>query len=556
MADDINIKITGDNKPFKKVLKESQSLIAKFDKANKTSSDRRLKAEKRTNDAILRHRTKMLRRSVQVEKRTTNQIDNLRRKSERKAVKKGGIVGLGGLGLGKLGTGLAVGAGALLVGRTMVKAVKEISDFDTALTRLSVRQGVTIDQQKQLREALNNVSISSSISRDVLLEVSDAILRQSGNIEFLNNNLENVAKQVLIYGEDAKQEIGDLLGSIAKFSKTSKDINEIETFNIIMAQAGLVNVEIEDLAKNTDKLFEGFRLSGKKGISALTQYTALFNTISELQGTRKAATTVKGFFEDLERQAKKLKKLGIEIYAPTGDLLETQDIMENLLRITEGNNKKLIDAGITSTNLLNVNQALGIQYKENNGQLTKTRGLINAANNALTQQEEKYKRLRSDSGTIFKSFSNLKTVLTDDLLKESLKGFSESIGTIDTTAMNELRDTFKLIGESLAGILETMNALGWLGGRILGSGIYEEKAERAQKKANLIEQYGRLLKGPQTERVKELRKEIETKLGTLNIEIQISPEGKLLGFKRTDTGKSYINKVLVESGSLGYSGKL
>ena len=561
MADDINIKITGDYKPLKKAVKRSESIIRKFEKTNSRAIDRRVKHEKRANDAILRHRTKMLRRSLRAERKNARQIENIRRKSINKFKILGGsgFGGMGKIGFGGIGKALpfaAAGAAVAITGKMIAGAMKKIAGFDKALTRLAIRQGVTIEQQLKLREALNRVSISSGVSRDTLLEVSDAILRQSGNIEFLNNNLESVAKRILIYGEDTQQEIGDLLGAISKFAKYSEDINEIEVFDIIMSQASLVNVEIEDLAKNTDKLFEGFRLSGKKGIKALTQYTALFNTMAELQGTRRAATTVRGFFEDLERQAKKLKKLGIEIYTPKGDMLETLDLMENILRVTKGNNKVLIDAGITSTNLLTVNRALGIQYKENKGELAKTNNLINTGYNALTEQEKRYERIRKESGVIFDSFSNLKTVITDDLLKKSLKGFSEALGSIDPTKLNELRDSFELIGTSLANILKTMNALGWLGAQVFGAGIYEEKAKREQKKASLIEQYGKLIKTPQTEHVKELRKEIETKLRDLNLEIQITPEGKFIGFKRSDVGPDYINKVRIKSGSLAYAGKL
>lgn len=472
MADDINIKITGDSKDIKKVLKTSDKLVKRFGKAHSNSTKRRVRDQERAAKAIqkseeqknrrleamerrlsrkrARIRLKRVRDSIRSAKREATAIKRIRKKSFFR-IGRAAKFGLAGLGIG--------GAAGVIF------SVKRILNFDKTLQRIASQAKITKKEQLALRDSITETSIAAGVSRNSLLQMVKVIVDQSGAIKLLQNDLGKLGKVLQVEGEEGANAVGELLASLAfQFKGTKQNIFELLEVIIAIGDEGALNTE--SFARQSRKLVSAFVALGPPTKRTFAEFNALFQLFSGFGSAELAATGItqfKVFAQQVNDQVVRLSRGQIRfVNQTTGNLESISDILEGIGQFTKGNTKEWNKLGLSTRFWVKFWDSIGPLINKSNGEIKKFVDFTNLGVDASGNMDTKFQNLTETAGFAFDQISAIIEDLTDRTLKKSIEDLAKVIRSFfeDPEKVKQLQETFEKIGIAASNLLNFLAAFG------------------------------------------------------------------------------------------------
>lgn len=255
-------------------------------------------------------------------------------KSTSKILGKGAGVAKGGLGM--LGTGLGIQAagGLMAMGADIMNVEKQLARFQIA-------GEVSSATMSDFRDELKNVSNATGVSRNELVKGAQAYVALTGDAA-------GAIEATRLFGEVAAgtgASMEDVSATAAALRQNLKiDPKDFrKAFDVLVKQGKIGAIEIKDLATKMANIAPQFSsFAGSRNVEGMSELGAMLQVAKQGFGSAdEAATGFNGMMTQLNRNQKKLKKLGIKVVDPkTGKF-------KNLLQIVReiGENKAIQKPG-------------------------------------------------------------------------------------------------------------------------------------------------------------------------------------------------------------------
>lgn len=233
-----------------------------------------------------------------------------------------------GRGLDALGNRyVAFGAG--LLGGT---AMKGVADFEAQMVRLGTNAKLTTDQVDALKNKITEVSNAPDIKVDYreMATAADTLLGLTGNVDFVNENLENAGLVMQGFGADANT-AGQLLAQF--YEKNIRGSDQVRaTLDQLYGQFAVGSASVEEIARASPKLFS---IIQGKGPAAIAQMGGLVQIFKKTKGsTDEAVTSLQAVFASLnnKKNVEFLRKQGIDVFKKgTKELKEPVELLMQIL---------------------------------------------------------------------------------------------------------------------------------------------------------------------------------------------------------------------------------
>lgn len=571
MADDIRLKITGDIKSAKKLVKNFEKLVGRFERANKRATKRRIQEEKKATEKTkdIRQRNiqrllnldakqnkereksasksalaianldakknqkrikdaeksarsiaqkerksseEIIRINTQEERRLTTMRNRLSRKrarnrlratkasirQERREAKAKerilrkhavtrqrilrGASRFGGRGIGLLGLGGV--AGAVFKGREILK-------FDEVLARVAGQAKVSTEEQFRLRDAINAASIATGVSRDVLLDAVRRIVDKSGEFDVAAQNVEELGKVIKGTGVDAT-DLGELVAALAaQFAGIGGPKGVLDFLEILIAQGDEGVVNLQELAKESEKLIGAFTRAGLKSREEFIGLGALVQLSGRGGGSPEAATFAANFLSQIRKRKnveKVLKRFPkINIVDEKGALLSIRRIIPELIKATGGNLQIL--QGI----IPQIRGVAPLELAANEENMKKFIRSLHLGETAAGNIQRRFERVADTSSQGFDRMAAGITLFADKALVGILNDMADSMTRLidDPEKMKQLVNSAEQLGKALqlAGkgaevLLKLISIPGQVGegiGDVIGGLLFNRESPTAKK---------------------------------------------------------------------------
>lgn len=230
----------------------------------------------------------------------------------------GSIVGLGGM------------AGILAAG-------KQVLDFQTRLVRLRISADASAATMKKLEAQVFAMAKSKGLDPDQILGGAEKFTARTGDLQGYIDGMDSLTNVAAATG--ASMEDVSMIAATLDQTMGIKSKDWGISFDLIAAGAKKGAVEMKDMAGELVALSPSFARFGAKGVDALTELQALFQMGQ--RGFTSAGETRTGFLgamKVIERDAKKLKKLKINVWEGKGKnarLRDFKSIVDELSKLDE-----------------------------------------------------------------------------------------------------------------------------------------------------------------------------------------------------------------------------
>lgn len=223
----------------------------------------------------------------------------------------------------KAGAGARRALSFLGVGATAALglAAKDVFEFEKSLTRLQIQAGRTPRQMAAFRDRIDEVSRSSGIAREELLDVSQRFVSLTGDMSTAETLLGTFAKTARASGAAT----GDLARVAFSLQKNFDimDPGQFEkAFSIILSAGKAGSVELKEMASLLTTIAPQFSKFGTVGADGLAELSGAFQVVqSGFAGPAEAATAMNAIFTALIKNADRFKKAGIKVFeiGPDGE---------------------------------------------------------------------------------------------------------------------------------------------------------------------------------------------------------------------------------------------
>lgn len=236
---------------------------------------------------------------------------------------------------------------AIITGATTAYAIKNAANLELRLTRLGIQAEIS---QKQVND-LNNEIYRISQLRDIninpneLLSAVEKIVSKTGNLEFAQNNLKNLAYTISATGA-AGNDVGAMAADL--FEKFNiKDANQmIATLGMLVNQGKAGAFELRDLATQGERVTAAYGQMGRTGVKAAAEMGAMLQMARKAAGSpEQAATALEAFIRNLNAVEKRsmLQKAGIQLIDPEDPkrMRSAVEIAKDLIKLTKGDVSKI-----------------------------------------------------------------------------------------------------------------------------------------------------------------------------------------------------------------------
>jgi hypothetical protein len=565
MADDIRIEITGDNKDIKKVIKASEKLVKRFEKANARSTQRRVTNEKRAAISIqkaeeqknrrleamdrrlsrkrARVRLRGMKENIRIAKREAAAELRIKRRNAAK-LSKFSRFGLAGVGLGVAG---------------VVIAARDMAKFDLQLTRASAQAGVSVKRQMELRDAIMKTSLAYGTSREEILSGIAAIVDKSGDLEFGAFMMEKMSKAAIGLGVN----MGDL-GLFATSLKTglgATNKEAAEFLEILAAQADIGAITIREFAALGPKLFGAAAAAGVRGKKGVIDFGALIQVAGRTGSPEEAVTAVTNLLAEIPKRYEAIEKVTKRDVFKGGEQRSSLKIIKEIIESTGGSQKKLLAIGFGKRAIKPI-QLLAAAYRNAKTEAEKFEildKLILMGGTATESIAAKHARAAETSAVAFKKLGTAFTFMLDKALAPAVDDLSKSLHEMlqDEESIRMMTELFTALGVAVKGVGKAFKFL-----HNIGAGLGLKAAEIAgfertiERNKRLFE----LAKIPQAEKTQAQKAEVINL--TLEAEVNnfINPEtGETetkIALKNPNTGETAVKTIIKEPGSFIYRSKL
>ena len=508
MADKIELKITGDSKPLKKVIKKAEKLVDRFEKTAKNATKRRVVTEKRAHSLIAKVHKKTASQTIKTQKiaekaivkgvksRTSREIAEVKKLESLKAAELRKSVAMdkrlsrkrarnrlkqmksrqraeirrekahtrrmrkirAGIGRGVGRLGMVGGIGGLLGGIGLVFKAREILDFDVNLASLASQAKITKKSQLELRESMTDTAIATGVQRDVILDSIRRIVDKSGEFQLAADNVGKLAKVIRGTQVDPGA-LGETIAAMAfAFKGTKAPI--FDFLEILIAQGDDASVTLQDLAANGEELMGAFKLAGLKTKKQFTDFFAMVQIAGGGGTSPEAATMMKNFIIQITKRGAKIEemlgsKLKYPILKPGGGIRDVEGVVKDILQATGGDVEQILKLIPRFRGAMPLGLLAGEFFRE--GTTKQFDQLMKLGDKAGGIIERRYRRVAETPSQGFERLLAVITKLSDVLLLPALNTLSDSIIELveNKDKLNELVNIFKELGETLKIIAKT-----------------------------------------------------------------------------------------------------
>lgn len=415
---------------------------------------------------------------VRKSKQYTNSIKGFSKKGQQHISGLNRAVKLAGNNIQRLGnryTALATGAGAVGVGRMLVS-------HERRLTRLGIQANVTSEQIDKLNKKIFQTASAPDIRIDPghILSAVEAIVEKTGDLEFAESNIRNIALAIGATGAEGGA-IGEIFAEFQKMGiKAPKKVLEaIDTLNV-QGKAGAFT--LKNIAAMGSRTITAYTSLGRTGVPALREMGAALQVIRQGTGSSEQATTAWEALLRTMTDPVKLKKLqdgGIKIFDPEElkkgreQLLPINEIMIDLIKKSKG--RATVLGQIFDAEAMKAFNASLAEFNRT-GQVESLNKFMNVqADGTATLNDSK--RAADDASAALSSLLTILKDFADDNLTGAIQSVADAVNSISPE--NIKRIVTVLAGGAAAFIGLSLAASGLRNLKTLGSVFRGSKGKGA-----------------------------------------------------------------------------
>lgn len=312
-----------------------------------------------------------------------------------------------------LATGLATGS-----------AVRNVAAFEAQMTRLGTNAKLTDEEVSALTQSIQEMVNQKDIRIDYtqFATAVDEVLSKSGDLKYVNDNLENMGLFMQAFGVDAMT----TAKIFSQFREGGVRDSEavMKTVDKMYGQFAIGSVSVKELASVSEQLFSTTQL---KGEGALTQMSALLQLFAKSKGTAaESVTSIKAVFAAFsdKKKVQFLDRQGIEVFKKgTTELREPVELLLEILDKAKNNPMKLGDVFDTTAK-----EGLSALYSEDNKQLILS--MINGTVELGATQKAAAKNAATFQGAMI-ALNNEWAEFANERLAEPVKELADAINSVD-----------------------------------------------------------------------------------------------------------------------------
>ena len=343
-------------------------------------------------------------------------------------------------------SGMTAKLGALGVSLSLGAASKDIIDIDARLTRMGLTADASAEQVNKLKQKIFEAAQDPNIKIDPskVIEALDVVMTKTGNLEYVEDNIKNIAVALQATGETGES-IGDVFSEFQKFGYSAESITGL----------------MDDMVKQGDQGEYTFGKFAKTAKAVLSAYSPIGTSVEDtkklgavmqilIAGTKNeeaAVTSLDAIMSELSdpKKQEQLGLIGVAVRDNAGEFRDLADIMQDVLDVAEkeGNTDFLGEVfGMTSMKAVRSFQQYGKNYKKLTDDLGDTTGALEAKSARM-------------AGTMKANLQNLQTSFlkfADTNLAKPLERLNDLL-TYLSEKPERMEKVFNTIKWGLAGIV-------------------------------------------------------------------------------------------------------
>jgi hypothetical protein len=343
-------------------------------------------------------------------------------------------------GLDKIGNRYtAIGAG-IITGATM----RNVADYEASLVRLGTNAQLSDEQIAGLNKRIKEVSNQKDIriNSTELLSAVDQLISLTGDVDFVNNNIENIGYTMQAFGSDAKSSAELLAQFWEKNVRGADDVNK--SLDELYGQFAVGKVSVEDIARVSPKLFS---IIQQQGPGAIAQMGGLLQVFAKTKGSAdEAVTSINAVFADLmnKKNIQFLSKQGVDVFKKgTKEFKEPVELLNEILKKAKYDPVKLGDV-FSQTSMEGLKSLLNPANRKLLEQLVSGDFKVGATNESSAKNAETYKAAMSALNNEWSQFA-------DKELAEPIKELADAINSVDHQTVQDWLELGKNVALVVAG---------------------------------------------------------------------------------------------------------
>lgn len=341
---------------------------------------------------------------------------------------------------------------------TMLGAADEVLEFEKGLVRFQIAAGKTPEEIRAIGDAMQRASLETGIARREIQAGANAYLALTGDVKGTVGAMGTFARIAQASGAS----VGDVATATAALRTAMKlDVakDTEAAFSGLIAQGKAGAVEIKDFAGELAELAPQFaQFGGAQGLGGIRQMGAVFQILRNGAGSASgAATQFQAVMGEIVGEAKKLRKVGIEVFQKnpqTGqkelknfgviaDAIANNKLLKNPEKVKAIFGRKESQAAIRS-----IQSYIGQMHE-----------LERAGEDTGAVQRDMLTYLESPAGRIEKSFNAIKLAVADAFTPgriEAMAGAFEKLVPMVTGLVTALGS----VGGAIGGVIDRLGDLG------------------------------------------------------------------------------------------------
>lgn len=309
-------------------------------------------------------------------------------------------------------------------------AVKNVAAFESQMTRIGTNAMLSAEQVDMLTASIQGISNQKDIrvATTDLASGVDELLAKTGDLEFVNDNLDNMGLFMQAFGADAKSTAAIFSQFREKGVKSSTDV--MNTIDDLYGQFAVGSVNVSDLANVSEQLFSVYQ---GKGPQAISQMAGLVQLFAKTKGSAdESVTSIEAVFSAFQDKKKVefLDQQGIEVFKKgTKELREPVELLMEILDKAQNDPMKLGDvfdgtaiSGLTSL-YSEENKNLLMKMTSGTAELGATQKA--AATNAAT------------FNSAMASMNNTFNKIANDKLAQPIQDIADAINSVDSETIDD-----------------------------------------------------------------------------------------------------------------------
>lgn len=240
--------------------------------------------------------------------------------------------------------------GGLIGGAALLKAGKDIIEFDARLARLKNQAEISTKEMISLKNSLFDVGMVTHQDPGALLGGIEKIVEKTGDFEYAKNAIKDIGLVASATGS----EVADIASTAAdlrqKMNIAAKDI--LPVFDILLKQGKEGAFELKDMAGEFPALLASAAMLGVQGVDGMRKFGAFIQIARRGFGDApgEAGTSIDAVLRQLTQKSKEIKKVtkGFDIWDAAKSKAAGRHVMKDLdvvlkeiIKRTNGDVKKL-----------------------------------------------------------------------------------------------------------------------------------------------------------------------------------------------------------------------